>query len=201
VSRRLVSPLILIFVLLQCQQPNKPSVPQSLYPLSLGNTWTYEVIHRTDSSSYTREFTYSVTRYDTIGGYIWSYLESSNNAEGFSRYLMAINDSVFELQYSWGGPILALVYLKPTHNAQNFTSLMGGDGGVTKTAYLLDSTVVTPAGIFTNCYSYELHQVDADQLEILAPGVGLIEKLLYIHPIGEDTLLTLITRLKSYHLK
>jgi hypothetical protein len=53
---------------------------------------------------------------------------------------------------------------------------MGGDVIIKKTVYSLDTTIITSAGNFNNCLMFEYTSPDWIEREILAFGVGIIEK-------------------------
>lgn|GEM_PF-6101229 len=114
---------------------------------------------------------------------------------------MAENDSIYELQYNWQYPVRALRFLIPKDSLQLFNSFLGGDIMIIKTASILDSTVTTPIGRYDNCYSYQFSTVDFTKIEIVSPGIGIIEKQYISHGFAGSKKFRKIAKLKSYLVK
>lgn len=57
-------------------------------------------------------------------------------------------------------------------------ALLGGDAEIIKRVEKLDTIIRTKIGSFHNCFKYEISTLNWTKTEILASGVGIIERRL-----------------------
>jgi hypothetical protein len=171
-------PIIIIVSCSSLVEPEKIKTGSEFYPLAVGNYWKYEGSFSSKDSSYVFNYKSVITQVEIIGGFEWSKIESARNNYTQNRYLLMENDSIYELQYNWRNPIRALVYIIPKNKKESFHSILGGDVGITKTVEKLDTAIHTKIGIFTNCFRYKCSTLDWTEIEILAYGIGIVERQL-----------------------
>ncbi|RMH75809.1 MAG: hypothetical protein D6681_22030 [Calditrichaeota bacterium] len=209
--KRKINLLILLLAVWSCSNPGgSDKIPEdttvstpSLIPLAAGNTWTYTEEYISPDTNYVTEYTVRVTGTEQIGDEVWWKLETwrGDSVITRTRYLIAQNDSIYELQYNWQTPVKSLQYFIPVDSVQRFNSLLGGDVGIAKTASILDTTIITPQGNFSECYMFEYSTPDWTTREILSPKVGIIVNWFIHHPSLGGIEYERIARIKSYVIK
>lgn len=161
---------------------NKPD--SEFIPLKVGNFWEYEESYTSEDTSYTENYTFTITKTEEIGGFLWFKLESKTG----ERFLMSEENNVYELQYNRQTPVHSLEYIMPSEKEESFNSLQGGDAGKTKTVEKLDTTINTKMGKFDNCLKYEFSSPDFTVIEILTPEVGIVKRQITSYTLdGEQT--------------
>ncbi len=196
--------LFIISALTSCDtstDPNEIKPSAEFMPLSVGNYWKYEENLSSIDTSYINYYTSTITKTEEIGNYKWFKIESVKSNFTQERYLMMENDSVYELQYNWQNPVRSLEYIIPTEKEQSFGSLLGGDAGKTKTVEKLDTIINTKIGDFNNCLKYEYSTLDWTVIEIIAFGIGIVEKQFISHPLGGEQRFKRIERIVSAKIK
>lgn len=174
--------IILLFFLLAiigCDSSVEPLqiTPSSeLFPLSVGNYWRYEDNFSSADTIYTNKFTILITDVEEIGNYRWFKFTSEANDFRFYGHLMIENDSVYSLQQNFTNYVRSLEYIIPKGKEQSFYSLMGGDVSLLKKVVKLDTVINTKIGAVKNCFKYEYSTPNSSVKEILAFGIGIIEK-------------------------
>lgn len=170
---------ILLLTLTSCDSllgPAEITPASELFPLAIGNYWSYEEFYVSSDTSFTNKFTVLVTGKEQIGNFSWFKLVSEKNNFPFYSHLSIENDSVYSLQQMFSNYIRSLEYIAPKEKIQRYSSLIGGDVGVRKTVVKLDTVINTKIGSFNNCLKYEWSSGGLDVTEIFAYGVGVIEK-------------------------
>lgn len=193
-----------IFTLfLGCSSPTETSNNENisrLFPLSVGNYWVYKEHFISSDTSYTVNYKSTVKEITNIGGFNWYKIETPRNDYIQERYLIAENDSVYELQYNWEAPVRSLQYIIPQDSAQEFGSLFGGDVGITKSVFILDTTISTNAGNFSNCIMFEYSTPDWTEREIISLGTGIVERQLLGYSISGGNTYQRITKLENFKI-
>ena len=178
--RRSMAYFALIVIVFSCSNPSESSdESNNIFPLTAGNTWTYEQTTTTDSTSETITYSMRVIGSEVIGGKEWQKIDFFSNNSNFTRsswHLMAIDDKIYELQWNFQNPVSALQYFIPQDSVAEFVTLLGGDVSITKKAKRINTPVTTPAGTFTNCYEFSYASPEWYFVEILAAGIGIVKK-------------------------
>lgn len=176
-------------------------VDKELIPLTIGNYWVFEERFSSRDSTSTHDYKSEVTAITDIGNYSWYEVTTLNNKIKSERYLMAENDSIYELQYNWSTPVRSLQYLIPRKKIQTFRSLSGGDVFHSKTVVKRDSTVKTPSGTYTKCYMFEQSDPNLIEAEIIKPGIGIIVKKQIYRDLSGRLKFIRTAKLKSFLIK
>jgi hypothetical protein len=180
--------LVLILTVSSCDLlTNNPAPPQkdkTLYPLTVGNYWQYNNFFISEPQSDTTYLDPTITTVvgtKKINGITFQELQTHIYLPRYIdvQYLFSRNDSIFEKNYS-GSNQLALKYIKPQQDTVNFFYDIGNRIYV-KTAYRMDTTIVTPAGKFSDCYFYDFDQFDFRFRDIIVPDVGIIKSETYYY--------------------
>ncbi len=156
--------------------PNGNTIPY--YPMEFGNTWLYTDTIITNAETTVTQYYMVIVlhRFDSTGS--WWKFQSSPDTLLHSYELMIENDTVFDLQWGWGGPFANNRYIKPPLNdTLTYLSLLGGDIGYHIKAYHYQGCFSTPAGLFGRCDVFQTnfnHDGTHRRYEIIAPGVGLV---------------------------
>lgn len=174
--------IILSFLIVSCgdKGTNPENTNKEIYPLAVGNTWTYLVYSINSSDMILGEpfdtLSYTVTDRITINGQNWFFITpdgskspamiATNKADGFWAITYKKSDSIekyIESARMW--------YKYPTFINDKFpTSTIG------KITLSLNAKRVTPAGTF-NCIRYlgQSQTVLKFNGIYLSPGIGMVE--------------------------
>lgn len=170
--------LLVVLTLTSCDSVEPPEITPSseFFPFAVGNYWSYEDNFSSADTNYTNKFTILITDVEEIGNYRWFKFTSEANDFRFYDHLMIENDSVYSLQQNFTNYVRSLEYIIPEGKEQSFYSLMGGDVSLLKKVVKLDTVINTKIGAFKNCFKYEYSTPNSSVKEILAFGIGIIEK-------------------------
>lgn len=178
--------------------PDDESTPSSngIFPLKVGNYWTYHILDVTDSTSY--ELTWQITGTHTINEQIVFVLGQFRNGhlQPEHRYLRNRGDGLYIYHYvdEDGQAHLLdqahMMLLYPAEDNDHFLP-WAADDGIHRVA---QKNIQVPAGTFY-CEKYELYYPDHMQTEFWYPDVGLISLYYY-----ENAQLLTIWSLESYRL-
>lgn len=150
---------------------------QALFPLAVGNEWTYIDSLFTGDSVSIDTYTIVVSGFRFENGKVWWQLQKRSHSSTFNLVeLTARNDSIFSLQYNFQNPVSSLEYIPPsTTDTLRFYSLIGGDAIVQKTVWL-NGKYVTPAGSFDSCAVFFSLATPGGYVEVLKPKLGIVLK-------------------------
>ncbi len=170
--------LLVVLTLTSCDSVEPPEITPSseFFPFAVGNYWRYEDNFSSADTNYINKFTTLITDVEEIGNFSWFKFTSEANDFRFYGHLMIENDSVYSLQQNFTNYVRSLEYIIPKGKEQSFYSLMGGDVSLLKKVVKLDTVINTKIGAFKNCFKYEYSTPNSSVKEILAFGIGIIEK-------------------------
>lgn len=184
---------LIVLILSGCDASMPEGREQSIVPYALGNSWTYTYTLVAADTSYSYEYTSEVVAVDTLGSCIgYRVSRAFPLSEGVS-FFGASGDSVFEGlapvtgrhprgyvdEPDLGCPDLVLRFFI-SHKPQQW-QVMLSDLAEFWSVEPMHSTVVTPAGSFTDCF---LFHEDQDWEYTVAPGIGVLKmvRTVDVHP-------------------
>lgn len=151
---------------------------KALFPLAVGNKWTYTDSLFSGGSVSAETYTIVVSGFRFENGKVWwQLLERRSSSTIDLVELMARNDSIFSLQYNFQYPVSSLEYIPPptTKDTLRFYSLLGGDVIIQKSVWL-NGPYVVPAGSFDSCAVFFSMATPGGFIEVLKPKIGIIQK-------------------------
>ena len=87
------------------EEPNVNGYVSKIMPMTIGNYWIYKETYTSSDTTYSHDIKSEVTAIKDIGNYWWYEMTITNNDYQATKYYMAENDSIYELQYNWLAPI------------------------------------------------------------------------------------------------
>ena len=211
--------LILLGLFISCGDDETEVVKQDpLYPLAVGNSWTYDNTNynggnpNTTTTQTTVQFSYTI---DNITGFAFS-----EYVEGNPMSLLNNDDDGNTVEYLFNNNILVhktIVYKKDVKKVDSWTRktavYTNGDYSQYEieewemTCITSDTIITTPKGDF-HCIGYSYHpggkQENGDpnhtMIDYLSENIGLVKSLHYEHENANSWLFREIV-LKDYSLK
>jgi hypothetical protein len=165
--------LLLIFIMfLGCDEDDKVTNPEnnsSIWPLKIGNQWTYEWLESDSLGTVLGVDTIvlEVAKDTLIQSETWYIITEDGARTDRSSPTTSRQNGIWIWETS-------AVFFAKYPAAVNDTFICGTD---TVTVESVNDTVITPAGTFI-CYRYRYHEISGDrpyQDRCFAPGVGFIE--------------------------
>ena len=149
---------------------------EAFYPMAVGNSWTYIDSTITDSQTTVSVYTDTIIGYHNyIFGTDWKFLRRSGGKAIGGYSLIEINDRIYQIQYSWTSPILALQYFDSVgQDSVPFHSYIGGDAGLEKLFVRVKGTYATPASEFADCIIVKYSLMETDRADIFCPHIGIV---------------------------
>jgi hypothetical protein len=174
-TRLLFLLLTAVCLLAACDKddPVTPGAGGSLYPLTIGNSWTYRSM-RFDSLGNSKSLDtveFSITKDTLVGNEHWFSLGS-----GVGEYLANRGDGTWYMRINSSGVITQQPVMFFRYPAAVNDSWLTMDSGMA-TLTGKDVSVTVPAGTY-KClrYAYDIAKWDFHQIMDVAPGVGYVKE-------------------------
>lgn len=176
--------------------PEPVEFRQALFPLAVGNEWTYVDSLFSGQAVSVETYTLTVSTFRFENGKVWWQLQERRPSSTMNLIeITARNDSIFSLQYNFEFPVSSLDYIPPSPtDTLHFYSLFGGDVILTKSVWLNGSYIV-PAGVFDSCAVFFSLVTPGGFTEILKPRIGIVQKEIQYERSWRKVILT------NYRLK